>query len=150
MTDILSIHIERSEGGMFFVTCDQHRGLLTGEHTLAGALASVIPALRDLLAAGPPHPDPHAFDGIDVNAEPTEDASDETVVERVARAICAAYGDDFDEQPADLETLREWRRREGRPEGREVMAHDPGLPTQADWKECAVAAIAAKAQKPTQ
>ena len=59
------------------------------------------------------------------------------MVERVARAICAAYGDDFDDQPKDLDALRE------RNKTQDIRAHDPGLPTQDDWRECAKAAIEA-------
>lgn len=62
---------------------------------------------------------------------------DGTKTKSVARAICEAYGDDFDEQPKDLETLK-LQRQNGI-----VRPHDPGLPTQADWLECAAAAIAA-------
>jgi hypothetical protein len=60
--------------------------------------------------------------------------------ERVARAICEEYGDNYDEQPKDLETLKEWRKREG-VDG--IYAYDPGLPTQADWLRMAKAAIEA-------
>lgn len=60
--------------------------------------------------------------------------------ERVARAICASYGDVFDEQPVDLSTLREQRWKESR---REVHPHDPGLPTQSDWMDAARDALKA-------
>lgn len=58
-----------ASSGSFFATCDQHKGLLIVESTLTQALAAIMPALRDLLSVGPPHPDPHAFDGIDVSDE---------------------------------------------------------------------------------
>lgn len=67
------------------------------------------------------------------------------MIERVARAICTTYGDVYDEQPADLETLREWRRGVGGV----VKAYDPGLPTQKDWKDMARAAIEAQ-RNPTE
>ncbi len=68
--DVLTVHVQRGETGIYFVTCDQHRGLLGAGRTLAGALARVAPSLRDLLDAGPPHPDPHAFDGVDLSDVP--------------------------------------------------------------------------------
>lgn len=52
----------------------------------------------------------------------------------MARAMCAAYGDNFDEQPVDLSALQALR-----PDG--VRSHDPGLPTQADWLEIASAGL---------
>lgn len=62
----LTVNVQRSPSGAYFVTCPQHRGLITVEQSLSAALASVVPALQDLLSVGPPHPDPKAFDGIDV------------------------------------------------------------------------------------
>jgi len=64
---------------------------------------------------------------------------DESMRERVARAICARYGDDYDEQPLDLQALKAQRAAEGT----EVYSGDPGLPTQADWKDMARSAIEA-------
>ena len=63
---VLNLTIERGAGGWFYVTCEQHRGVLICRPTLSAALASVVPALQDLLAAGPSHPDPHAFDGVTI------------------------------------------------------------------------------------
>ena len=63
------------------------------------------------------------------------------LTELLARAICAEYGDDYDEQPEDLDALRAQRRREGG-DG-QVRAHDPGLPTRKDWRDMADAGIAA-------
>lgn len=57
-----------------------------------------------------------------------------SVLEDMARAMCAAYGDEFDEQPVDLSALAALR-----PDG--VRSHDPGLPTQADWLEIASAGL---------
>jgi hypothetical protein len=94
MNEILTIHIERSEGGMFFTTCDQHRGLIIGENTLAGAIASVMPVLRDLLAAGLPHPNPRAFDGIDVNAEPDPTRAEPDLMRALAQLFTALYRGD--------------------------------------------------------
>lgn len=65
------------------------------------------------------------------------------MVERIARAICASYGDEYDEQPADLAALEALRRRENGSRYEGVHPHDPGLPTQADWDECARAAFQA-------
>lgn len=59
-----------------------------------------------------------------------------TMREKIARAICVAYGDDFDEQPVDLAALSALR-----PDG--IRSNDPGLPTQADWLDMADAALAA-------
>lgn len=68
----------------------------------------------------------------------TINPDDPELIKRMARAICASYGDDFDEQPIDLATLRQdrWEK-----EGREVHSHDPGLPTQSDWMDAARAAL---------
>lgn len=65
------------------------------------------------------------------------------MVKRLARAICAAYGDEYDEQPADLAALEALRRRENGSRYDGIHPHDPGLPTQADWDECARAALQA-------
>lgn len=67
----------------------------------------------------------------------------EEMVKRLARAICAAYGDEYDEQPADLTALEALRRREKGSRYDGIHPHDPGLPTQADWDECARAALQA-------
>ena len=66
---ILTFHVERSPTtGYFFATCDQHTGLLVVEKTLAEVLAKVTPALHDLLSVGPAHPDPAAFEGVDLSS----------------------------------------------------------------------------------
>ncbi len=63
------------------------------------------------------------------------------VIKRSARAACAEYGDDYDEQPEGLAELRaQWRRGGG--DG-EVRSHDPGLPTRKDWRDIARAALEA-------
>lgn len=89
--EVLTIHVQRGVHA-FYVTCDQHRGLLTGEKSLGEALAAVVPALRDLLSVGPPHPDPHAFDGIDLGAPPSRDADLDTVLRTLAQAY---VGNDY-------------------------------------------------------
>lgn len=78
-----------------------------------------------------------------------------TMVERVARAICGTYGDDYDEQPVNIEALRAERSRQrgGKPfrltpfgpeyPPEAIFGHDPGLPTQEDWRKCARAALVA-------
>lgn len=71
------------------------------------------------------------------------------MVKRLARAICASYGDEYDEQPADLAALEALRRRENGSRYDGVHPHDPGLPTQADWDECARAALQAM-REPTE
>lgn len=70
--EVLTVRIMRGEANAYYATCDQHRGLLTCEQTISDALASVAPALRELLAAGPPHPDPKAFDGLALGNPPPD------------------------------------------------------------------------------
>lgn len=65
------------------------------------------------------------------------------MVKRLARAICASYGDEYDEQPADFAALEALRRRENGSRYDGVHPHDPGFPTQVDWDECARAALQA-------
>lgn len=64
---VLTLRIALGSTQSFYVTCDQHKGLLTCERSLSASLASVVPALQELLAAGPAHPDPHAFDGVEIS-----------------------------------------------------------------------------------
>lgn len=67
---VLTLHIELGEANYCFITCDQHRGLLLAESTIAQGLSKVVPALRELLSVGPSHPDPKAFDGINEIVKP--------------------------------------------------------------------------------
>jgi len=67
---ILTFRVERSPTtGYFLATCDQHTGHLVVDKTLAEVLAKVTPALHDLLSVGPAHPDPTAFEGVDLSSQ---------------------------------------------------------------------------------
>lgn len=52
----------------------------------------------------------------------------DSLIERMARAMCSTYGDNFDEQPESGEGLH---------------PYNPGLPSRSDWRRIARAALAA-------
>lgn len=54
----MTLIVERSKSGLFFITCEEVRGLLIAAVSLSEGLSKVPAVLDQLAKAGAPHPFP--------------------------------------------------------------------------------------------